>query len=159
MRHQQVISMYTRIADAMRDMAMPYPFFPGCRVYWASKALITASERALYHAVMDRMTADYEAVYLDEDVQSAHPLRSRAICWYGNSNIYPHRNGGYIVVLYDYNGNVERCHVARTITRARRLARFLAALQQRGSSDYEEALMSGDEWRMDRALKRHEMWL
>lgn len=159
MRHQQIIHMYNRIASAMRDTALPYPFFPGCRQYWADKALITASERSLFHAVMDRMTAESSAVYIDEDIMSARPLRSRAISWCGNANVFPHCDGGYVVVLYDYNGNVERCHVARTITRARRLARFLAALQQRGSSDYEEALMSGDEWRMNRALKRHEMWL
>lgn len=159
MRHQQVTNMYNRIASAMRDTALPYPFFAGCREYWASKALITASERALYHAVMDRMTADDEAVYLDEDVHSVRPLRSRALFWRGNANVYPHCDGGYVVVVYDNNGTVQRCHVARTITRARRLARFLAALQQRGSGAYEEALMSGDGWRMDRERKRHEMWL
>lgn len=84
MRHQDTINMAGRIALAMRaDKARAeaavagrpdgfryggwFPYFPGCRDYWANKALITAAERPLFRAAFDRMVYVEGRVALDYD--------------------------------------------------------------------------------------------
>lgn len=86
MRHQDIVNMAARIVDAMRaDKARAerdgegrpdgfryggwFPFFTGCRGYWADKALITAAERPMFKAVFDRLAYCHEGLYLDYNTE------------------------------------------------------------------------------------------